>query len=313
MTEKLKTVGIDNMEYSIVPGAEIRHIAETCAKFTTQERGKIGRRNPPRELRCLAENDPMIEAPYSFENVVIGEAALVVVWSGNEVFNGKGEVRAGGRVKTHVDNLVSCMQQWRHCMLVGPGDSKSCGLTPRFDETIQRYIDCLDEMAPPRINRTRLYSKLAKRDTMRADSSEATMFATYQMTYNVVKWLCMASVIRLELDELITTLRLSGIPPARNMPDGTPASSDEEEGKDTRTVRFLVRPSEDVEGALISSASTEAKNNHKVVEYEKENERANSSDDESDDELRRGNRLEILQGVSSVKSIRRQGLARQQV
>lgn len=65
---------------------------------------------------------------------------------------------------------------------------------------------------------------------------------------------------------MITTFRLRGIPLARNALESTPASSDEEGRKDTRTVRFLIPPSEEVEKALAASTSIEGKNNHKVEE-----------------------------------------------
>lgn len=137
-------------------------------------------------------------------------------------------------------------------------------------------FDCLDERAVPRINPTKLYPTLAKRDTMHFDSSEATIFATPQVIYDVAKYTRMASVTRSEVENLVTTLRLSGFPPARNVPQATPTSSDEDERKDARTVRFLIPPSENVEEAPISSVSTEGKNNHKVEQEVKENERANS-------------------------------------
>lgn len=78
------------------------------------------------------------------------------------------------------------------------------------------------------------------------------MYALYQLMHIVVKWTRTASVIRAELDKLITTLRLSDIPPARSVPEATPATSDEEDRRNSRTVRFLIPPSEAVEQALVS-------------------------------------------------------------
>lgn len=132
------------------------------------------------------------------------------------------------------------------------------GLDPRFDETVPRYIDYLVERAVPRIKPTNLYAKLSKRDTMHFDCSEATIFATPQMIYDVAMWACMGPVIRSEVGKFIT-LHLSCIPPARIVPEATPASSDEEERKDTRTVRFMIPPCEEVEKALVSSVSNEEK------------------------------------------------------
>lgn len=77
-TQKLQTVGIDETEYSIAPGVETRHIAETCSKFPTREKEKIRTRDPLRELGCLAANDPKFEAPYSLENTAFGDAVLIV-------------------------------------------------------------------------------------------------------------------------------------------------------------------------------------------------------------------------------------------
>lgn len=70
--------------------------------------------------------------------------------------------------------------------------------------------------------------------------------------------MCTASVIRCEVEKLVTTLRLSGIPPARYVPEATPATNDEEDRRNTRAERFLIPPSEAVEKAPVSSASTTA-------------------------------------------------------
>lgn len=121
-------------------------------------------------------------------------------------------------------------------MLVGPGGSKCWGLDPRFDETVQRYIDYLDERVVPRVNPTKLYSKLAKRDNLHFDSPDATIFAMAHMMYDVVEWTCMASVVCSEVEKLIATFRLSVILQARNVPEATPASSEEEDRRDTRIV-----------------------------------------------------------------------------
>lgn len=101
------------------------------------------------------------------------------------------------------------------------------------------------------------------------DASEATIFATSQMIYDVVKWTCMSSVIRSELQKMITTLRSSGIPLAHNASEATSASSDEEGRTHTLAVRFLIPWREEVQKTLVSSASTEGKNNHKVWEIVK--------------------------------------------
>lgn len=98
--------------------------ADTCSKSTSREQAKIRGRGSLQELGCLAANDPRFEAPYSFENLVIDDAVLVVVWSWNEVFNRRQEVREAPAhdYKVYIDELVDGMNQWRHCMLVGPGD-----------------------------------------------------------------------------------------------------------------------------------------------------------------------------------------------
>lgn len=41
-------------------------------------------------MRCLATKDPKFEAPDNFENLVIDDAVLIVVWSENAVFSGGG-------------------------------------------------------------------------------------------------------------------------------------------------------------------------------------------------------------------------------
>lgn len=60
--------------------------------------------------------------------------------------------------------------RWRHCILIGPGDSRCWGHNPPFDETSQKYTCDFDDRAVPRINPTRSYSKLEKRDQMHFNS-----------------------------------------------------------------------------------------------------------------------------------------------
>lgn len=62
-TERRKTTGIDETDYSIVPGVGIRHIVETCSEFPLREKATLRTRDPLRGLGCLAANDPNCEAP----------------------------------------------------------------------------------------------------------------------------------------------------------------------------------------------------------------------------------------------------------
>lgn len=72
-------------------------------------REKNRSRAPLRELGCLAANGPKFEPPFSFESNVINDVVLTVVWSGNEVFNNRGEVREvpAGDYKSHIDSLLN--------------------------------------------------------------------------------------------------------------------------------------------------------------------------------------------------------------
>lgn len=258
--ENLNILRIDEVEYSIIPGVEIRHIAEMCSNCTTKEREKIRSRGPLRELGWFAASDPKLQAPYRFDTNFIEDAVLIVVWRWNEVFNNRGEVREAppNDCKRHIVSLVSCMQQWTHCIVTGPRDSKCWGPSPRFDDATQSYVDYLGEKSVPRINPTTLHAKLGKRDYMYCNT-EAQIVATSQMILDAVKWSCMASVIRSEVEKVINTLRLSGIPPARNAPEATPAPSDDDDRKYARMVRFTLPPTEAVEKAIATSAFNEGK------------------------------------------------------
>lgn len=141
---------------------------------------------------------------------------------------------------------------------------------------MQKYIGHFDERAIPRIKTTRLYTRLSKRDHMHLGASGATIYALSQMIYDVVKWTCTVSVIRAEVERLATKLRLSDVRPALRVPEVTPATSDEEERRTTRTVRFPILPNEDIRLVLISSTADESKTNHEVEVKVKVNEKADS-------------------------------------
>lgn len=96
-TEKLKILGFDHTEYSIVPCVEIPHSAGTRANFTMKEQEHIKRRAPLCEHGCLAANDPKFEKSPSIEARVIDDAVQLAIWSGHEVFYNKSEVRGAIR------------------------------------------------------------------------------------------------------------------------------------------------------------------------------------------------------------------------
>lgn len=111
---------------------------------------------------------------------------------------------------------------------------------------------------------------------MHFDASVATIAALSQMICDAIKWTCTASVVRSDAENIITKLRLSDVPPAPRVPHATPASSDEDECRNTRAARFFIPPNEDVQLALISSAADESKINHEVEAIVKECEQAGS-------------------------------------
>lgn len=88
--------------------------------------------------------------------------------------------------------------------MIGPGDTTCWNLNPHFDEVAQQ------------INPTKVYERLGKRDSMHFNNTEETIAATSLMIFDAVRWTCMASAIRAEVEQLIHALRASGIPPARS-------------------------------------------------------------------------------------------------
>lgn len=108
-SEKLRSLGINDVEWCIKPGVELEHITITIYKI-----------------------------PHDVEGVVIDEAVLGVVWSGNEAFNRKGDVRDKTgpeyKAKDHVAHLVKFMERWRHCIFISPGDLQCWGFNPKFDD-----------------------------------------------------------------------------------------------------------------------------------------------------------------------------------
>lgn len=110
-----------------------------------------------------------------------------------------------------------------HCILAGPGDAQCLGLNPRFDEILQKYTDYFGERAMSRINPTKIDPKLEKRDHMHFNGSDATIATLSQMLCDVVRWVCAASVARSEVERVTSNLCSSEVPPARRVPEASPA------------------------------------------------------------------------------------------
>lgn len=79
---------------------------------------------------------------------------------------------------------------------------------------MQKFTGYFDERAVPRIYPTKLYPRLNKRDHVHFDASDATITALFQKFRAVVKWTCAASVARSEVDQAVSKLRLSDVPPS---------------------------------------------------------------------------------------------------
>lgn len=132
MTEKLKTIGIDEREYSIVPGVEIRHMPETFEIHVTRARqGEAHSENWDAPPGTIPSSRP----------IQLRRRDLDCRVERTKSSTEKGEVRDAFVHEYKTDKYHErCMQQWRHCLRVGSGDTKCCGLNPSFDDTIQRYI-----------------------------------------------------------------------------------------------------------------------------------------------------------------------------
>lgn len=180
---------------------------------------------------------------------------------------------------------MSYMQRWMHvCPSILEVHNFAGSI---LDEIIQMYSGYFDE--------------LHKRDHKDFDASDATISALSQVTCDVIKWTCTASVIRAEVVERDTPLRLSDVPSALGVSEATPATRDGEEHKNTRTVRFLTPRSDDVEQALRSSVSDESKTNHKVEVQVKGNAKADSPGGESDDDVRPAIKNMVPQGIDAFE------------
>lgn len=111
----------------------------------------------------------------------------------------------------------------------------------------------------PRISPAKLYAQLGKRDSLHFNNVVETVANTSQMIFGAVTWTCMAPAVRSEVETRSHTLRSSGTPPVCNVPEATPASSDEDDTKEARKVRFNLPPVGAAEKAIVASAFNKEK------------------------------------------------------
>lgn len=97
-----------------------------------------------------------------------------------------------------LSGLVKDDWHWRHCIVVGPGSAHCWGLSPRFNDTTETYIDNLDDRSVPLANPAKVHATL--------DDSDATVAATSQVIYGALPSTCAASVIRHEAGKAIVNL-----------------------------------------------------------------------------------------------------------
>lgn len=117
---------------------------------------------------------------------------------------------------------------------------------------MQKYMYYFDE---PRINPTKVYTRLIKRDQMLLDCSDVTVATLSQMICYAASWTCTASVVRSEIGWACRNCDWADVPPALRVPVATPASSDAVERRETRNARFRIPPNEEGGQALISFAA----------------------------------------------------------
>lgn len=116
---------------------------------------------------------------------------------------------------------------------------------------------------------TRLYEKLDNRDSMHISPSDGNHAALSLMISDVVRWTCMASTIRAEVNRIVQTLCFDGIYPSQQALGETP---------------------------VVTSATDLEADAKLADETAKLEQRDASPDYESDDELRQGSRIKFVSG-----------------
>lgn len=106
-----------------------------------------------------------------------------------------------------------------------------------------------------------------------------------------------------EHSEIAIECRAAAMPPALRVPGAIPASSNEEERKESRDARFRILASEDVEQALISFAIGESKANQNIEMKPKECDQADVEGGELDDDLRPIARNMAPQGIAAFEDV----------
>lgn len=178
-TETLKAQGCSEVYWSVAPGATQKDIATKVKFYTEDQRTRQGDKLGWRigDVGTIAMNDPTFEESEEFAQKILVESVLVVVWSANDVYEKSGNVRVAPAegYKRDVENLVESMKYWQNCILIGPGDSRVWNLSPRFDETTEKYIAVFDDHAVPQINPAKLYARIPKRDDLYFDASHEAL------------------------------------------------------------------------------------------------------------------------------------------
>lgn len=152
-------------------------------------------------------------------------------------------------------------------------------MNPRFDEIIDDYTDYHGDRTVPRVNPTKVYATVGKRDHMHFDNSEASISMPSLIIYDTLRSISGTYRGRKSIAELQTE---SGGAPAPRAREPTPSPSGGESDHDARGAGPL--PREDVEQALMSSAADEHEASKLVTCKATEEEKASPFDDIASDE-----------------------------
>lgn len=114
----------------------------------------------------------------SIRKGVIEDAVMSVFWSATDAFMKGDKIHdvPGDNYKEETNiMLIHNLRHWRHCLAIGLGTARCWPLTPRFDDTTEKYNNYLDcRAALWVVDPTKVYSLRGKRDSMRFGNSGST-------------------------------------------------------------------------------------------------------------------------------------------
>lgn len=138
--EKLNAVGVSKVTRNIGAGSEIKSFARAVGDYMQTELHIRQMLGVDQALTTSVLSTPSSSSRAISSSKSSRERPEAIFWGVNDACDQRGSFRdvPSPPYSDELNALIQHLRHWRGCIVIGPCSAQSCGLDPRFDETMDK-------------------------------------------------------------------------------------------------------------------------------------------------------------------------------